>query len=63
YQLAGVIYHGRYHFTCRVVTSVGVVWAYDGMARGGSMIREDSIANVNLRTLGFRNAIMAVYAR
>jgi len=31
YQLKGIIYHGGYHFTARVVTSQGDVWYHDGM--------------------------------
>ncbi|KAF5367284.1 hypothetical protein D9615_010468 [Tricholomella constricta] len=63
YNLAGVVYHGEHHFTCRVLSPAAIVWSHDGMVAGGAMICEGHIAAVDLRSLGTRNAIIAVYAR
>ncbi|KZT11788.1 uncharacterized protein LAESUDRAFT_719732 [Laetiporus sulphureus 93-53] len=36
YRLAGVVYAGDFHFTCRVVTGADKVWRHDGRATGRS---------------------------
>jgi hypothetical protein len=36
YCLAGIIYFGQYHFVSRVITSVGMVYSYDGIESSSS---------------------------
>jgi len=43
YHLKGIIYHGGYHFTARVVTSQGDVWYHDGMTTARECIYEGKL--------------------
>ncbi|KAF8075770.1 hypothetical protein FPV67DRAFT_1617250 [Lyophyllum atratum] len=63
YMLSGIIYHGRYHFTCRVFSPIGSVWKHDGLVAGGTMTYEGNIADITLDDLDNRAPIVAVYAR
>lgn len=38
YRLCGLIYFGRFHFTCHVVDSHGNVWFHDGMKTGNDFV-------------------------
>ncbi|KAF5379126.1 hypothetical protein D9615_006088 [Tricholomella constricta] len=62
YTLSGIIYHGRYHFTCRVISPLGSVWKHDGLVAGGSMTYEGNITDISLDDLDNRAPIVAVYA-
>jgi hypothetical protein len=47
YHLKGIIYHGGYHFTARIVTSQGDVWYHDGMTTAKECRYEGKLCNLN----------------
>ena len=57
YVLRGVIYFDNNHFTERVVTSTGMVWYYDGIFTGRSLVYETQ----NSTSIATENAVMAFY--
>ncbi|RDB31048.1 hypothetical protein Hypma_000099 [Hypsizygus marmoreus] len=62
YRLAGVVYYGRNHFVCRIITASGFVWKHDGL-NGALTEQEGSINDVNLYALHTRRPIIAVYTK
>jgi len=63
YQLKGIIYHGGYHFTARVVTSQGDVWYYDGMTTARECIYEGKLSELtNIRDAEGRKISTVIYS-
>ncbi|KII92304.1 hypothetical protein PLICRDRAFT_104202 [Plicaturopsis crispa FD-325 SS-3] len=65
-RLRGVIYHGDFHFTARIITRDGRLWYYDGATTGGTSLLEGFIDNISeheLRRCKGRRISMALYAR
>ena len=64
-KLRGIVYHGRYHFTSRIVSSKQDTWYHDGINTGKKCIREGSLVNLSndtLRVCRGRDLTLAVYA-
>ncbi|KAJ7026390.1 hypothetical protein C8F04DRAFT_966400 [Mycena alexandri] len=40
YNLAGVVYHGRNHFTSRIVKPNGKIWYHDGLLTGSKCVTD-----------------------
>ncbi|KII82619.1 hypothetical protein PLICRDRAFT_106497 [Plicaturopsis crispa FD-325 SS-3] len=65
-RLRGLIYHGEFHFTSRIITRDGKLWFYDGVTTGGTANLEGFIENISereLRECKGRKIVLAVYAR
>ncbi|KAI0083775.1 hypothetical protein BDY19DRAFT_873061, partial [Irpex rosettiformis] len=43
YRLAGIIYFGDFHFTCRVIDNNGHIWYNDGIQTGSQSQYESHI--------------------
>ncbi|KAL4262377.1 ATP-dependent DNA helicase [Pleurotus pulmonarius] len=60
YDLVGLTYFGRAHFTARFVDQTGSVWKQDGLLRGGRFAKELA---PNLHVSDDRIVNMAMYAK
>ena len=62
YSLKGVIYFGSSHYTCRFISSNGVVYFHDGMTLGRHMLTDsENLASMNLTSCRGANAVCAIY--
>ncbi|KAI0083191.1 hypothetical protein BDY19DRAFT_872184, partial [Irpex rosettiformis] len=65
YRLAGIIYFGDFHFTCRVIDNNGGIWYNDGIQTGSESRFESHIDNTHLQLLhsapGHRKASVIIY--
>jgi hypothetical protein len=63
YSLAGIVYFGHEHFTCRIISRAGWVWFHDGITTGHSMINEGHVNTVgSLSICRGKQAAVAIYA-
>jgi len=65
-DVKGLIYHGDFHFTSRIIGNDGMVWYHDGMTTGSSCENEgdfDKFFSKNLLKCKGKNLILVVYAR
>jgi hypothetical protein len=46
-HLKGLVYHGGYHFTCRIVDESGNIWFHDGMSTGRTSIKDGRFGSVS----------------
>src|SRR5882762_6372472 len=60
-DVRGLIYHGDFHFTSRIIGTDGIVWYHDGMTTG-SCENEGDLEKLSLRCKG-KKLILVVYAR
>ena len=63
--LRGIVYHGRYHFTSRIIDKDGRIWYHDGMTTGKTVCEDgnlQSMTNQSLAMCRARNLVLAVYA-
>jgi len=60
-NVRGLIYHGDFHFTSRIIGTDGIVWYHDGMTTG-SCENEGDLEKLSLRCKG-KKLILVVYAR
>lgn len=66
YRLCGIIYHGKFHFTARVITTDDKVWYYDGMEKKGDCQYQGTLkelSSANLRKIKGRQATIAIYVK
>ncbi|KAK7677027.1 hypothetical protein QCA50_019992 [Cerrena zonata] len=66
YRLCGVVYHGDFHFTSRIMTADSKVWHYDGMTRQGVCKYEGLLENMEpsvLRKAYGKTMSMAIYIK
>jgi len=61
-NVRGLIYHGDFHFTSRIIGTDGIVWYHDGMTTGDSCENEGDLEKLSLRCKG-KKLILVVYAR
>jgi hypothetical protein len=62
--LRGIIYHGGYHFTSRVIDSEQNIWYHDGQTTGNKCLHEGTLKNTPpnmLKTAGERKASILIY--
>jgi hypothetical protein len=65
-DVRGLIYHGDFHFTSRIIGTDGIVWYHDGMTTGSSCENEgdfDKFSSKNLLKCKGKKLILVVYAR
>src|ERR1700734_1386815 len=65
-NVRGLIYHGDFHFTSRIIGTDGMVWYHDGMTTGSSCENEgdfDKLSSKNLLKCKGKKLILVVYAR
>jgi hypothetical protein len=65
-HLRGIIYHGGFHFTSRVISAAGDVCYHDGMVTGRSCVYDSHLKLLSYEDLGHcknRNLVLAVYAQ
>jgi len=64
--LRGIVYHGDYHFTSRIISSDGDIWFNDGMTTGRSCDDDGHLnhtSNSRLKTCRGKDLVLAVYAQ
>ena len=65
-DIRGLIYHGDFHFTSRIIGTDGMVWYHDGMTTGSSCENEgdfDKFSSRKLLRCKGKKLILVVYAR
>ena len=63
-HLRGLVYHGGYHFTCRIIDESGNIWFHDGMTTGRSTLKEGkfgSVSQPNLKECGNKQLCLVIY--
>ncbi|KAF8576538.1 hypothetical protein K439DRAFT_1366950, partial [Ramaria rubella] len=61
-NLHGIIYHGLYHFTSRIIDKTGNIWSHDGTKFDGQCKMTGKVSPEELSFLDFRKACIAVYS-
>ena len=64
-QLKGMVYHGGFHFTSRIISSDGAVWFNDGMTTGRQCEKDEHLETMSGRKLmkcGGKKLVLAIYA-
>jgi len=65
-KVRGLIYHGNFHFTSRIIGTDGIVWYHDGITTGSTCENEgdfDKFSNQKIMTSKGKSLTMVVYAR
>jgi hypothetical protein len=65
-DIRGLIYHGDFHFTSRIIGTDGIVWYHDGITTRSSCENEgdfNKFSSKNLLKCRGKNLILVVYAR
>ena len=65
-NLRGIVYHGGYHFTSRIVSSKQQIWYHDGINTGKLSLKDGilgSQSNDKLKVCRGRDFVLAVYAQ
>ena len=65
-DIRGLIYHGDFHFTSRIIGTDGMVWYHDGITTRSSCENEGDFtkfSSKNLLKYRGKNLILVVYAR
>jgi len=62
YRLRGVVYHGSYHFTARIIDSNNCVWYHDGMTTGKDCVYEGKWKDISdIGSVNERRATLLIY--
>src|ERR1700732_1477750 len=65
-KVRGLIYHGNFHFTSRIIGTDGIVWYHDGITTGSTCENEgdfDKFSNETMLKCKRKQLILVVYAR
>ena len=65
-DVRGLIYHGDFHFTSRIIGTDGIVWYHDGMTTRSGCENDgdfDKFSSKNLLKCRGKKLILVVYAR
>ena len=65
-DVRGLIYHGDFHFTSRIIGTDGIVWYHDGMTTGSNCENDgdfDKFSSNDLLNCRGKKLILVVYAR
>ncbi|KAI0054661.1 hypothetical protein BV25DRAFT_1787271, partial [Artomyces pyxidatus] len=63
YKLKGIVYHGGYHFTARIIGDKGNTWYHDGIATGRLCTPEDKFSNIaDIYKVANRQATVLIYS-
>ena len=63
-HLKGLVYHGGYHFTCRIVDESGNIWFNDGITTGRISIKDGkfgSVSQPNLKECRNKKLCLVIY--
>ena len=63
-HLKGLVYHGDYHFTSRIIDNSGNIWFHDGMTTGKIALKEGkfgSVSQPNLKECRNKQLCLALY--
>ena len=60
-DVRGLIYHGDFHFTSRIIGTDGMVWFHDGLVTGNSMVYDGLIDSLDLSVCRSKGATLALY--
>jgi hypothetical protein len=63
-HLKGLVYHGGYHFTCRIIDESGNIWFRDGITTGRMSTREGQIGSIsqpNLQECKNKQLCLVIY--
>ena len=63
-HLKGLVYHGGYHFTCRIIDESGNIWFHDGITTGRMSTREGEIGSIsqpNLKKCKNKQLCLVIY--
>lgn len=66
YRLCGIIYHGNFHFTARILSENDEVWYYDGMSNQGWCENEgiySEISATSIRKVKGRRMTILIYLK
>jgi hypothetical protein len=64
-QLKGMVYHGGFHFTSRIISSDGAVWFNDSMTTGRQCEKDEHLETMSGRKLmkcRGKKLVLAIYA-
>ena len=64
-QLKGMVYHGGFHFTSRIISSDGAVWFNDGMTTGRQCEKDGNLETMSGKKLmkcRGKKLVLAIYA-
>jgi len=64
-HLKGLVYHGDYHFTCRMIDESGNIWFHDGMTTRKNTLQEGkfgSVSQPNLKECRNKQLCLVIYA-
>jgi hypothetical protein len=65
-NLSGLIYHGQFHFTSRIISHNGNVWYHDGRTTGKECVPQgqlQNITNIDLNLCKERELSFAIYTK
>ena len=63
-HLKGLVYHGDYHFTSRIIDNSGNIWFHDGMTTGKIALKEGkfgSVSQPNLKECRNKQLCLVLY--
>ena len=63
-HLKGLVYHGGYHFTCRIIDDSGNIWFHDGISTRRTSINEGKFGTVsqpNLKMCRNKQLCLVIY--
>jgi len=62
YRLRGVVYHGSYHFTARIIDGNNCIWYHDGMTTGKDCVYEGKQKDISdIGSVNGRRATLLIY--
>jgi hypothetical protein len=65
-HLRGLVYHGGFHFTCRIIDPLGKIWFNDGISTGRTSTEDGwfgKVSQPNLHTCRNKQLCLAIYAQ
>ena len=63
-HLKGLVYHGGYHFTCRIIDDSDNIWFHDGISTGRTSINDGKFGTVsqpNLKVCRNKQLCLVIY--
>ena len=63
-HLKGLVYHGGFHFTCRIIDHFGNIWFHDGITTGRTSTKEGkfgSVSQPNLKVCRNKQLFLVIY--
>ena len=63
-HLKGLVYHGDYHFTCRIIDESGNIWFHDGMTTRRISVKDGkfgTVSQLNLKECRNKQLCLVIY--